>query len=229
MDEVQKKQANFTCHFRSHSGAFAKVSHMKKSPHVFLLFFTALLVSSGVVLVYAQKSAQEIPIVKINKQYDKRTVIKKSTIPNAGNGLFALVKINKGEVIGELGGRLITDEDHARGNHYIASIPECAWKKTRPYKSLDSKDYGGQVSRINFAPSEINGVATHFQNAVIKQICEPPYVTFVALQDIEPGTEIWSTYGPEYDYDKFMTVPEVRKFFCGRLKINCRKEFTYSH
>ncbi len=192
------------------------------------MFFSAMFISSICVLLYAQKSAQEVAIVKINKEYEKRTVIKQSTIPNAGNGLFAVVKIKKGEVIGELGGRLVSDDDYSQGNHYIASIPACAWEKTRPYKYIDSKDYGGNVSRINFAPSEINGIETSLQNAAIEQICEHPYFIFIALKDIAPGAEIWSSYGPHYGYDKFMRVPEVRDFFCGFLKIDCSEEFTYS-
>ena len=200
-----------------------------RAKRIRLNFFTVIFVASSFALLSSKTLAEQAQILKINKAYDKWTVIKKSTIPNAGNGLFALVKIKKGEVIGELGGRLVSDDDYAQGNHYIASVPECAWKETHPYKHIDSKDYGANVSRINFAPSEINGVETNFQNAKIKQICKEPYFIFMAKKDIEPGAEIWSSYGPHYDYDKFMRVPEVRDFFCGLLKIDCRKKFAYSH
>jgi SET domain-containing protein len=199
-------------------------NEMKKPLHFLIVFLTVCLVSSSFVL-----PAERALLVKINKEYDQRTVIKKSMIPGAGNGLFAVVKIKKGEVIGELGGRLIPDNDPSRGNHYIASIPECAWQETHPYKYLDSKDYGANVSRINFAPSKINDKHTNFQNAAIKQLCQRPYVIFVALKDIEPGTEIWSSYGPHYEYDRFMKIPEVRDFFCGLMKMNCREKYTYAH
>jgi SET domain-containing protein len=202
---------------------------MKKRLCIFVVFFSVIFVWSGLAPLSAETPSGETPILKINKEYDKRTVIKNSTIPNAGNGLFAVLKIKKGEVIGELGGRLVTDSDYAQGNHYIAAIPECAWKETLPYKHIDSKDYGANVSRINFAPSKINGIETHFQNAAIKQLCHPPYFIFVALKNIKPGAEIWSSYGPHYDYDTFMIIPEVRDFFCGLLKIDCRKTFAYSH
>jgi SET domain-containing protein len=192
-----------------------------------LLFAAVCVVSSA--LLYAQPSPREIKIVKVNKAYDERTGIKPSTIPNAGNGLFARVKIKKGEMIGELGGRLVTAEDYPKANHYIASIPECAWKETQPYKYLDANEYGANVSRINFAPSEINGIETNLQNATIRQICEHPYVVYMAVKDIEPGTEIWSSYGPDYDYEPFMTAPEVQRFFCGLLRIDCSETFTYSH
>lgn len=194
-----------------------------------MIFLTALLISSVGAFLYFQKPTQEIALVKPNKEYDRRTVVKQSTIPNAGNGLFAAVKIKEGEVIGELGGRLVSDGDTPAGNHYLASIPECAWENTHPYKFIDSQYYGGNVSRINFAPSEINGIETNLQNATIKQICDYPYFIFIALKDIQSGAEILSSYGPTYKYDRFMQVPEVRDFFCGLLKIDCSEEFTYSY
>lgn len=202
---------------------------VKTKHYLFLIFLTLFVLSSSLLILYAQKSSQKIPLVTINREYDKRTVVRQSRIPNAGNGLFALVKIKEGEVIGQLGGRLVSDDDSSHGNHYIASIPECAWKKTQPYKYIDSKAHGGNVSRINFAPSEINGIETNFQNAGIKQICEHPYFVFVATRDIEAGAEIWSSYGPNYEYDSFMTLPEIRDFFCGLLNIDCSEEFTFSH
>ena len=206
-----------------------EIAPMKNRCYFLILSFGGFLVASGGALAYAQPSPQEIKIVKVNKEYDKRTFIKPSTIPNAGNGLFAGVKIKKGDVIGELGGRLVTPEDYPQANHYIASIPECAWKETEPYKYIDAKDHGAHVSRINFAPSNINGMETNFQNATIKQICQHPYFIFLALADIEPGTEIWASYGPDYEYEPFMTAPEVQSFFCGLLKIDCSETFTYSH
>lgn len=202
---------------------------MKKTKHLIVVFIAVVFISTVSALVYTQKFAQEATILRINKDYEKRTVVKKSQIPNAGNGLYAAVRIKKDEVIGELGGRLIGEDDPAHGNHYIASIPECAWEKTHPYKYLDSKEHGGHVSRINFAPGEINGKKTDFQNAGIKQICEHPYFVFVALRDIEPGEEIWSSYGPDYEYDNFMHIAEVRDFFCGRVKIDCHAEYTFAH
>jgi SET domain-containing protein len=200
---------------------------MKKGLYLPALFLAFLLLPSIRLLKGAETPAKLVPILKINKELDKRTVIRPSTIPGAGKGLFAVVAIKKGEVIGELGGRLVTDEEYPAGNHYLASIPQCAWQETKPYKYLDSKDYGGHVSRTNFAPSKINGIETNFQNAEMGQLCKYPYFVFIALKDIEPGAEIWSSYGPHYDYDKFMYAPQVRDFFCGRLKIDCRRKYTF--
>jgi SET domain-containing protein len=203
-------------------------SSMIRPVCLILLGFTAAVLHSHA-LRAAESSRQQIALLKIDQAYERKTVIKKSTIPNAGNGLFALARIKKGEIIGELGGRLVPDDDPALGNHYIAAIAECAWKESHPYKYIDSKEYGGHVSRINFAPSQINGIDTNFQAAAIKQLCHRPYFIFVASRDIEPGTEIWSSYGPHYDYDNFMRSAEVRNYFCGLSKIDCRKKFSYSY
>ncbi|HEY3151993.1 MAG TPA: SET domain-containing protein-lysine N-methyltransferase [Candidatus Binatia bacterium] len=200
---------------------------MKTRLLILMLNFTVIFIASGSLLPSDNASGEQVGVLKINREYDKRTMIKKSLIPNGGNGLFAAVKIKKGEVIGELGGRLVADNDESLGNHYIASIPKCAWKESHPYKYIDSKSYGANVSRINFAPSKINGIDTNFQNAAVKQLCTHPYFVFLALKDIEPGAEIWASYGPHYEYDKFMGAPEVRDFFCSLLKLDCREKFTY--
>jgi SET domain-containing protein len=203
---------------------------MHVSNSALVLFVLAAFIGSTPGPATAQKKApQQVALLKIDKKYEAKTVVKKSTIPGAGNGLFAGVKIKKGEVIGQLGGRLIAADDYPQGNHYVATIPECAREETRPYVYIDSKDDGGHVSRINFAPSKINGRDTEFQNAAIKQLCVHPYFIFVALKDIEPGTEIWSSYGPHYDYGRFMNIPEVRDFFCGLRKIDCRERYAYSY
>jgi len=154
-------------------------------------------------------------------------VIKPSQIPGAGDGLYAAVAIKEGDVIGMLGGQLRTDEDYPAGNYYLASIPECAWEETKPYKYLDSKHFGAHVSRINFAPLKINGIETSFQNAALRQLCNYPYVIFVALRDLEPGQEIWASYGPYYHYDQFMYEPAVKEFFCNLAKIDCRESYSF--
>jgi hypothetical protein len=194
---------------------------------LFTLLFICIATVDGVRGAEEEKPPRLVPILKIDEDLDKRTVIKPSVIPGAGNGLYAAVAIKQGDVIGMLGGQLRTDEDYPAGNYYLASIPECAWGETKPYKYLDSKYFGAHVSRINFAPKKINGVETGFQNAALRQMCNYPYVIFVALQDIEPGKEIWASYGPHYHYDAFMYEPAVREFFCSQAKIDCRENYSF--
>ena len=198
-----------------------------------LVLLLGSLVTAWVTSVAVSPAAEEekpprlVPVLKIDQDLDKRTIVKPSLIPGAGNGLFAAVPIKQGDVIGMLGGQLRTDEDYPPGNYYLASIPECAWEETKPYKYLDSKHFGAHVSRINFAPKTINGQATGFQNAALRQLCNYPYVIFVALKDVAPGEELWASYGPHYHYDAFMYEPAVKEFFCNQAKVDCREKYTF--
>ena len=162
---------------------------------------------------------------------ETKTQIRPSRIPNAGNGLYALVPIKEGEIIGELGGRLMTEEEFllSGGNGYIAGISECIGPKPPPFPYIDAKDHGGHTSRINFAPRQINGAATGFQNAKLVKLCDHPYVVFVATRDIAPGTELWTSYGPSYHYEGFMRLPAVRDFFCGLIGQQCKADYTYDY
>jgi SET domain-containing protein len=201
---------------------------MTKLHGILMAMFIGSLTSS-VGLWSAQKPKQEFPVLKVNKALDRRTEIKKSLIPNGGNGLYARVPIKKGEVIGELGGRLLPADKYPQGNHYIAALLECAQKQAHPYVYLDAKDNGANVSRINFAPKKINGIDTQFQNSAIRRLCQPPYFEFYALRDIPAGEEIWSSYGPNYDYERFMQAPDVKEFFCRRAKVDCHQKYSYEH
>src|SRR6266576_2552300 len=84
---------------------------MKKAFFVIGMFFTVIFLARIAVIRADETPVKLVPVLKINKEYDKRTTIKPSTVPNGGNGLFAAAPIKKGEVIGELGGRLVTAED----------------------------------------------------------------------------------------------------------------------
>src|SRR5262252_3562255 len=110
--------------------AYSRKEKMKL--HIYILLLTFIFISTSAGQSVADTPAKDSPLLRTNNEYDKRTVIKKSLIPNAGNGLFAVVKIIKGEVIGELGGRLVTEQDYPHGNHYMAAIPECGWKNAEP-------------------------------------------------------------------------------------------------
>ncbi len=68
---------------------------MKKGFH-FVALVVALLSVSQVSLLAEDAPVKLVPVLKINKELDKRTAIKPSTIPNAGSGLFAVVPIREG-------------------------------------------------------------------------------------------------------------------------------------
>jgi SET domain-containing protein len=191
------------------------------------VLLAALLLAGLLAAVQSQAPAADSAVLTPDPRYERKTAIRPSQIPGAGNGLYAVAPIRKADVIGELGGRLLAEIEDDEGYHYAASILECAWPSSGSYRFLDSRDHGGHVSRINFAPSGINGVETHLQNAALEQLCEPPYVVFVALQDIAPGEELLASYGEQYDYDPFMQLPEVQAYFCAVTQIDCSEGFTF--
>lgn len=169
------------------------------------------------------------PILKPKASYEARTVIAPSAIPGSGNGLFAKVRIKAGEVIGELGGELVDEPDLMNPSAYLAGLPDCAFNLIPPYRYIDSKDHGGHVSRINFAPSRINGKETGFQNARIERICASPWVIFVATRDIAPGEEMFASYGPDYGYGRFMNEPQIRDYFCALANVDCSQKWDWEH
>lgn len=169
-----------------------------------------------------------VRVFEIDETLERRTTVAPSRIPGAGEGLFAATTIPRGAVIGQLGGRLLAHEDVPLDRSFIAVLPECVWRETAPAMYLDTSRWAGHVHKINFAPAVINGQPTGFQNAELEHLCEPPYVLFIATQDIAPGQEIYASYGPTYRYDRFMHLPAVQEFFCARAGIDCRSEFTFA-
>jgi hypothetical protein len=167
-------------------------------------------------------------VVRADPRYEAKTVVRPSRIPHGGNGLFALEKFKSGETIGVYGGRLVTDEDCPKDESYVVILDDCALEKAKPYKYLDGKGSDAHVTRANFAPFAINGKETHLQNARLDTICDYPYVVYIATRDIEPGEEIWTSYGDEYDYDRFMGDKEIQRFFCDLAKLDCSSGFSFA-
>jgi SET domain-containing protein len=161
-----------------------------------------------------------------NRDFDRRTEIRKSGVPGAGMGLYALVDIRKGEIIGEYGGTLTTGGDYPMDDAYVANLPDCALKQLKPYRYVDGRESDAHVTRANFAPKRINGTETDFQNAEYAEKCSPPYLFFVAARDIKKGEEIFVSYGPNYRYE-FMKDKAVQRFFCGKLAIDCSVQFSF--
>lgn len=170
-----------------------------------------------------------VPLTPLYAGCEKKTEIRKSLIPGAGDGLFALVKIHQYEVIGQYAGTLLTKQGHPNDHAYVVLLPDCVLGKTRPYLFIDGKEGGAHASKINFAPGSINGVKTKLQNSYIFCLCKHPYVLILASRDIEPGEEIYCSYGKQYNYKPFMSDPGVRNYFCDLLKIDCSKGFEYGY
>jgi len=157
-------------------------------------------------------------------------IVKPSLIPKAGEGVFAKKKIPKGMLIGYYIGEFLTMEKarelyKKNEHHYFFGTPECAKKPETPYIDGDRDHY---VSKVNFAPSKINGQEVDMINVYFKKFCKEPYVRLFALRDIEAGEELYVSYGSDYEYF-FMKFPEVIQFFLDKAKIKMEnlEEFTF--
>jgi hypothetical protein len=186
-----------------------------------------LILLFGILVVLDRSSCLETRrTVAVVQEYESQTEAHESQIPGAGLGLYAKVKIESGAVIGTMGGKLRSFQECETDNGYLAQILPCARASIFPFKCLDGKEGGGNIARANFAPAVINQKATNFQNAWLVQSCKPPFVKYVAARDIEPGEEIWVSYGTSYDYG-FMELEPVKSFFCARAQVDCSEHYVW--
>ncbi|HMV45168.1 MAG TPA: SET domain-containing protein-lysine N-methyltransferase [Leptospiraceae bacterium] len=157
-------------------------------------------------------------------------VIKPSHIPGAGMGLFAAKDIPKDTMVTHYEGKKVTRKEynaiHEKSEHwYMFTMPECANEPNYPYLDGNRDHYG---SKVNFAPSKINGKPTKLQNVHFLKHCEEPYIRLYASRDIKKGEELYVSYGGIYNYH-FMEFPDVQKFFLEKsgIKLKPNEKFTF--
>lgn len=180
---------------------------MKQSSRIILFF-----------IVCAISACQSIPKAPPNT-WIQTFQVRKSNIPNAGNGVFATVRVPPGTDIGGYSGVYIGEADWKRlvdenKWHYVMQLPECAVKYTSPNTMIDGIQ-GSVHTRINYAPAE-------FQNVKYDYFCEQPFVRLVTIKEILPGEELYVDYGESYTYF-FMEDPAVKKYFATLRKAKARK------
>jgi hypothetical protein len=160
-------------------------------------------------------------------RYDEGTRIAPSRIPGAGDGLYAGRDYDAGEIISEMGGRLVFYRDSRPGERgYLYSPPRCARFDVWPFDAVDGTTRGGRAWKVNFAPRRINGHDTGFLNTTGRYRCERPYVVYETTRPVRTGEEFLVSYGPDYDYD-FMKRPEVRDHFCREAGLDCSERFDW--
>jgi SET domain-containing protein len=164
------------------------------------------------------------------KSEDGLVSIKPSQIPGAGLGLYAEKDISKDTMITPYLGKKVTREEynsiHAKKEHwYMFTMPECANEPNFPYIDGDREHF---ASKVNFAPSEINGKQTNLQNVHFLKHCEEPYVRLYASRNIKKGEELFVSYGGIYDYH-FMQFKDVQDFFLKKtgIKLKPNEKFTF--
>lgn len=121
---------------------------------------------------------------------EKHLVVKKSTIPGAGKGLFTKVDIEKGTRIVEYKGRITTwkEVEWDSDNKYIYTInPKHVIDARRTLKALAR--YANDAKGL----TKIKGVNNNcvYVNDGLKAYIE-------SVKDIPSGAEIFVAYGKEY-------------------------------
>jgi SET domain-containing protein len=127
----------------------------------------------------------------------KDLVIKLSSIPRAGKGLYTKVFIRKGEIIAEYKGKVTTweDADHDNGtNRYLYYInKKCV---------IDAKNYRKSPARYANDGKGKKKIPGLLNNSTY--IIENNRVFIKAIKNIQPGSEILVSYGKEY-WDFYLT------------------------
>ena len=123
--------------------------------------------------------------------YEKHMVVKKSTIPGAGKGLFTKVMIPKGTRIMEYKGKITSwnNADHDDGNNlYLFYVNKNHVIDGRPYKKSISR-YTNDANGF----TKIKGIKNNCYYEI-----DGVKVFIVASKDIPAGSEILVDYGRDY-------------------------------
>lgn len=122
---------------------------------------------------------------------ENKLIIKRSTLPGAGKGLFTKKFIAKGTAIIEYKGTITTwkDVDHTEGeNGYIYYVKRNYVIDARPHP-LSLARYANDARGLK----KVKGI---LNNAEYKEVGLKVFV--VAKKDIAAGCEIFVDYGKEY-------------------------------
>lgn len=154
------------------------------------------------------RTTSEVPDLE-GVPHPEMFAVRPSLVPGAGLGLFAVERVPSGTYIGPYTGEYLVPKAAAPDVTYLFQLPECARDETHDRIVGDPEHY---VSKVNFAPDTINGRHTGLLSATFWTYCEEPYVRLFSDRAIAPGEEVYTDYGPDYDY-AFMDRPEVQQHF----------------
>lgn len=143
---------------------------------------------------------------------EKKLVVKKSTLPGAGKGLFTLVDIPKGKRIVEYKGTRSTwaevkDDDGKNG--YIFYITSKNVIDALPHKEALAR-YANDARGL----SKVEGVRNNAEYIIEKGKC---YID--AMRDIPAGSEILVSYSADY----WRTIKENLKLHASESKKKGKK------
>jgi SET domain-containing protein len=122
-------------------------------------------------------------------------LVKESTLPNCGKGLFTKVDIKKGALIVEYQGEKITwAEGLKRNEHHEFQSPYLFYISAK--NCIDAEytlDALARYANDAKGHTRIKGLNNNAEYAIIKRI---PYI--MATRNIKAGEEIFVSYGDDY-------------------------------
>lgn len=109
---------------------------------------------------------------------DDRFYVAESTLPEAGNGLFAKVALNEGDRFEVIGALVLRESISDLCSHY-------------------ADEHKFRVGDYLLIPLGFGGMANHSVNPNLEKVFEGENRVFLrALRRIEPGEELFFTYTP---------------------------------
>lgn len=121
---------------------------------------------------------------------DNGTIVKTSTIPDAGSGLFAKIKFRVGDFIDFYTGTIIYDiNELPRDNAYLFHNIEGNFY-------IDGK-FGNSIRYINHNDSELCNCAYKYYMLPDINILYP---IVICIKDVEVGEELFCDYGKYYTF-----------------------------
>ena len=125
--------------------------------------------------------------------YEKYLYLAKSTLPNAGKGLFTKVHIKKGEKIVEYKGKIITWKQHEKLSEIDKGGYAFFVNKNYVIDAYDTPQYLARYANDARGLSRAEGARN---NSVYEE--KRKIVHIVATRNIPAGSEIFCSYGNEY-------------------------------
>jgi hypothetical protein len=147
----------------------------------------------------------------------KSLYVKKSNLPDAGLGLFALKPFKRGESLGPYNGKLLT-MDECNKESYLPlwghMLDMTNIEGIEPYVALHPSKT--MILRfINHAPGSVDGIRIKGKlgvNVEFSKIDIHPFIEIRATKDIPKDSEIYLNYGPGFS-KLFLQNPNLKKFY----------------
>jgi histone-lysine N-methyltransferase SETD8 len=150
----------------------------------------------------------------------KPQVVVRDAGPDKGEGTFAVNHIEKGAIVCEYQGELISEEDflHKGGKHFPPDIDDWSCAQTNYVFFFKSPDRFGNLKTWGIDADAGTGPGRKINHSiknknvkpiVVKSDPDKPQLFFTALRDIMPGEELLYDYG-EREKDALEKYPFLK-------------------